>query len=470
MADSELIVRLRGENSDLKSKLTEVTNASKTSASSMASNFKSSLGTIAAAIGVTFSVAAVINFGKQSVMAFAETERAAVSLKNVISNMGGSDAQGSGMVSMADSLERMSGFDDADIMGALQELTVQTGSGAKASEALAVAMNVAAARGINLKEAGNQVFMVMSGLSRSMRQFGMATRDGATDMDYLRELGTKMTGGLSTNLDTLSGRLRITTNAFDNLKEAIGSTLAASVTAGGGMIANLLNGLSGVISTNAVFATMFGTAIGDKERSLMQRLGNQYGQAWLNGYADTLSGNTTEHDVGWAASMVSPTGFGNPEPDVVGAGTGMDDILAGNADIAHKIYDLRHNETQQAIYEIGLQSAEWKKAGYDKVAIANWVALATKDANKASWAEAWKPISMMGGNLPELTKFIGNLRQANTIKLAVEVDIKGTGAKVSATDAKKIAAAVAPVVAAAITHGQGWTPRTAGGMGGGNAQ
>ena len=93
MADSELIVRLRGENADLKSKLKEVTNASKTSASGMASAFKSSLGSIASAIGVTFSVAAVVNFTKQSVQAFMESERAAVSLKNAIGNLGGSDIQ-----------------------------------------------------------------------------------------------------------------------------------------------------------------------------------------------------------------------------------------------------------------------------------------------------------------------------------------------------------------------------------------
>lgn len=429
MADSELIVRLRGENSDLKSKLAEVTNASKTSANSMASNFKSSLGTIASAIGITFSVAAIINFGKQSVMAFAETERAAVSLKNVISNMGGTEAQGGGMVNMADSLERMSGFDDADIMGALQELTVQTGSGAKASAALAVAMDVAAARGISLKEAGNQVFMVMSGLSRSMRQFGMTTRDGATDMDYLRELGTKMAGGLATNLGVLDGRLRITTNAFDNLKEAIGSTLAVSVTAGGGMIANLLNGISGIISSNAVFATMFGTAIGDKDRALMQRLGNQYGQAWLNGYADVLSGKTVEHDVGWAASITPPADFGNAAPKVIGTGTG----------------------------------------------IATGAAAGTAMAK--AFQASWSPINLMGGNLPELTKYIGNLRQVSTAtvhhKVVVDVQMTVTGGKVTVKNttpvAQAIAKVVAPAVQAVITHGQGWTPPTAigGGLGAG---
>jgi hypothetical protein len=376
----------------------------------MASSFKSALGTIGGAIGVAFSVRAVVDFAKQSVMAFAETERAAVSLKNVISNMGGPEAQGTGMVAMADSLERMSGFNDVDIMGALQELTVQTGSGAKASEALAVAMDVAAARGISLKEAGNQVFMVMSGLSRSMRQFGMTTRDGATDMDYLRELGGKMAGSLSTNLETLDGKFRMTTNAVDNLKEAIGNRLKGVVADAADWLPRMLNGLSTAMNIDQALKDVFGNT---KSVSMIEAWGAYYGEAWLQGYVDTLQGNDNWIDAGMKGTMKYSTGFGNSEPTVVGSTAGT--------------------------------------------------------AMAKAFQASWSPISLMGGNLPELTKYIGNLRQASTIKQKVTVDVEMTinGGSVTVKNgspvAKAIVKAIVPAVQAAITHGQGWKPGSGGG-------
>ena len=494
MADSELIVRLRWENSDLKQKLKEVTDASGKSAGSMASNFKSSLGSIGAAIGVAFSVKAVIDFGKQSVMAFADAEAAAASLKNTVSNMGGTDIQSSGLQAWIDAMEKMSGFKGDELSKALETLITQTGSGAKAQQALSIAMDIAATKGISLAEAGNKVYLVMTGMTSTMKEFGMTTRDGATDMDYLRELGDKMAGGLSTSLDTLSGKLRITETAMHNMKEAIGETLAASVSAGGGWISNLLGGMASQINIDAEMGKLFGTALFDKERLLMSQLGATMGKGWMEGYVAVLQGKTQEHDVGWAASMPAPSGFTSITPTVVGATvdpsiaiaaakTAADAIFAGNADLQHKIYDLTHTALQQKLYDIDLEAAADKKAGYSAVAIATWVKDAKAAAYTASAADAakaagafqaaWSPISLMGGSLPELTKYIGNLSQASTtrqkVTLTVEVDVKGTGTKVSATDAKKIAAVVAPVVAA-VTHGQGWRPRTSGGMGGGNAQ
>jgi hypothetical protein len=408
VADSELIVRLRGENSDLKAKLAEVTNASKTSANSMSSVFTGALGKIGSAIGVTFSVAAVLNFAKQSVMAFAETERAAASLSNVISNMGGSEGQAKGVLAIVDGLEKMSGFDDAEIMRAFQELSVQTGSGAKASEALGVAMDIAAARGITLKEAGQQVFQVMSGLSRSMRQFGMETREGATDMDYLRELGGKMSGSLSTNLDTLDGKFRLVTNSVDRLKEAIGNKLKGAVSDMAGWLPTMLGGVADAMNIDEALKDVFGNT---KAVSMVEVLGTQYGVAFLKGYINTLQGNDNWMDVGMKGNMTYPTGFGDSAPKVIGED-----------------------------------------------------ATATASAIKNAFKSAWEPISLMGGNLPELTKYIGNLRQASDIKQKVTVDVQMTviGGSVTVKNASPVANAIAqvivPAVQAAVTHGAGWTP------------
>jgi hypothetical protein len=378
------------------------------------------LRTIGLAIGVTFSVRAIINFGKQAVTAFADAEAAAASLKNTVSNMGGTDVQATGLQSWVDSMEKMSGFTGDELSKALETLIVQTGSGAKAQQAMSVAMDIAAAKGISLAEAGNKVYLVMTGMTRTMKEFGMKTRDGATDMDYLKTLGEKMAGGLSTNLDTMSGKLRITTDAVHGLKEAFGQALAASVTSGAGWIANMLNGISQFMSTQSIFGAIFGTSIFNTDRKLMNELGNKYGQEWLAGYANALSGKTQEHDVGFAASLPAPTAFTSIAPTIVGA-----------------------------------------------ITTAGTTAAATiKDAFKASWS----PITLMGGNLPELTKYIGNLRSvsATTIhhKVAVDVQMTVTSGSVVVKNttpvAKAIVKAIVPAVQAAITHGAGWTPPTLG--------
>ncbi|HNW85203.1 MAG TPA: hypothetical protein PLO19_07295 [Candidatus Cryosericum sp.] len=416
MADSELIVRLRGENSDLKSKLKEVTDASKTSASGMGSAFKTALGGIASAIGVTFSVAAVVNFAKQSVQAFMESERAAVSLKNVISNLGGSDIQAAGLQTMVDSLEQMSGFDDADIAAALQDLMVQTGNSAKATQALKVAMDLSAASGESLATSGQKVFQVMSGMTRSMREFGMTTRDGATDMDYLRELGDKMAGSLGANLETLDGKARRLRTSWDNLRESFGQAIAPIVIPGLDKAISVLQNIGAAQQWDAYLRTL-----DDDGRRRMEGIGAMMGNEWVKNFLANLNGNPDLWDNAvfgqqpGAAPIVNPSIY---KPDTSGITTA-----------------------------------------------AKTAAATIKDAFKASW----EPITLMGGNLPELTKYIGNLRSAGNIKQKVTVDVQMTvnGGSVTVKNtnavAKKIASTVAPAVMQAITHASGWSPGGGGG-------
>lgn len=407
MADSELIVRLRGENSDLKAKLAEVTNASKGTASGMDSVFKSALGSIASAIGVTFSIAAVVNFGKASVQAFSESQAAATSLANTISNMGGSSGMQKSIQSMVDNLERMSGFDDSDISGAFRDLYTQTGNSAKATEALNVAMDMAAIEHTTVAAAAQNVHNVMLGLSRSMKNYGMTVREGASDMDYLRELGQKMAGGLSTNLDTVDGKTRKLRTSFDGLKESIGAALAPSITP---IVEGLSKFFDNIQLTNDWNEMLWTT--GYENFDTLSKLGKEMGAEWRRSFLEAMNGDESLTDVSVGAFDKSSKG-----------GSGVDAAI------------------------------EYLKTYKDTAS----------DAFKASWS----PISMMGGNLPELTKYIGNLRQASKITLSVDINLKG-GASIPAGSsvnqaASKIAQAVAPKIAAAITHGQGWTP--AGGSG-----
>jgi hypothetical protein len=256
-----------------------------------------------------------------------------------------------------------------------------------------------------------------------MKNYGMVTRDGATDMDYLREMGAKMSGGLSANLDTLDGKTRVWKTSWDNLKESIGQALAPAV---GGVMEKMTDIFNKILATEAWNEWL--TTLDEKGQAAMTNMGARAGYAWRQTFMEVL--NSGELDAGMKETKMYPSGFaafGDSTPTVVGADTS------------------------------GITTA------------AKTAAATIKDAFKASWS----PISLMGGNLPELTKYIGNLRQASTIKQKVTVDVEMTinGGSVTVKNSspvtKAIVKAIVPAVQAAITHGQGWRANPAGGMGGG---
>lgn len=403
MADSELIVRLRGENSDLKAKLAEVTNASKSSADGMGASFKSALSSIASAIGITFSVATVVNFAKQSIQAFSDSEAAAASLANTVANMGGSAGMASGLQNMLDNMKQMSGFGDEDLSAAFRDLYVQTGNTGEATRALNVAMNMAAIYHTSVAEAAGKVWLVMNGMTRTMRDYGMVTRDGATAEDYLAELGQKMAGGLSTNLDTVDGKVRKLKTSWDTLKESVGGAIAPAILPGMEKLSNFFNGVALAKEWDDYLNTLDANG-----RRRMIGMGATMGDAWIQNFLDAIKGGTDGSDV-WS--------------DV---GTGQHHTPLPASSITPPVTTVTN-----------------------------------------VFRAAWDSISMVGGNLPELTKYIGNLRQASKLNLDVNINIKGGGSIPAGTSPKKaadtIAQAAAPKIAAVITHGQGLN--LGGGMG-----
>jgi hypothetical protein len=341
-----------------------------------------------------------------------ESERAAVSLQNVIGNLGGSGIQADGLQNMVNSLEQMSGYDDADIAASLQDLMVQTGNSAKATQALRVAMDLSAASGETLATSGQKVFQVMSGMTRSMREFGMTTRDGATDMDYLRDLGDKMSGSLGANLETLDGKARRMKTSWDNVKESLGAAIAPIVIPGLEGLVKIFDDLTLTTDWNAYLWTLYGTTDFDT----MKKLGSKMGSEWKKSFLGDVNGTSDLWD-----------------NSVFGQQPGTAPVVNSN------------------IYEpdtSGITTA------------AKTAAETIKDAFKASWS----PITLMGGNLPELTKYIGNLRSAGNIRQKVTVDVQMTinGGAVPVKNptavGKKIAETVAPAVMQAITHASGWKP------------
>jgi len=310
-------------------------------------------------------------------------------------------------------------------------------------------MDIVAARGGTLAEASNKVYLIMTGMTRSMKEFGMTTRDGATDMDYLRELGGKMAGSLSSNLGTVSGNMRLTTNAIDNLKEAMGKQLAnpfAQVSAGVVAFSQTLVAMIGVSSTSV-------SALNE-----VALVGAYVGKFFYDAAMTTKL-------FAMALAQLSPQNWFDKSK-----WTAFGDLFNTWADAGVAAEDTINNIKLGVPQEGITRQIEALKALLDSVGsstptvIGAGLGTSMGTAMAKAFQASWSPISLMGGNLPELTKYIGNLRQASVVKQKVTVDVEMTinGGSVvvknSSPVTKAIVKTIIPAIQAAITHGQGWKP------------
>jgi hypothetical protein len=137
------------------------------------------------------------------------------------------------------------------------------------------------------------------------------------------------------------------------------------------------------------------------------------------------------------------------------------DQLSATADLQHKLYDASHTEKQQALYDLDLEVAAYRKAGEDKVTIAQYSAArraeiekqyAVKSAASAA-AAAWSPINVSGVNVSGLSSYIGSLEGAVKVKkaeLQLTLKIDGTSIKVDQSALAKLKETLGALVYAKV--------------------
>jgi hypothetical protein len=143
------------------------------------------------------------------------------------------------------------------------------------------------------------------------------------------------------------------------------------------------------------------------------------------------------------------------------AGPFTGDQITANEDIAHKLYDASHSEKQAALHDLDLEVAAYRKAGDDKVLIAQYSAAkraeiekqyAVKSAASAA-AAAWSPINVSGVNVSGLSSYIGSLEGAVKVKkaeLQLTLKIDGTSIKVDQSALAKLKETLGALVYAKV--------------------
>ena len=179
-----------------------------------------------------FGTRAIINFGKESVKAFAANEKSAAILANTLKNTGQAfrDLPVENFIA---NLSMASGVIKEDLRPEFQKLYLATGSVATAQKALTTALDVSKGTGKDLGTVTTALSKAYLGNYTSLTRLGAGldkTLIKSQDMNAIMEkLTTNFGGATATAAQTFAGQLAILNVALTDSKEIIGKGLVDSL-------------------------------------------------------------------------------------------------------------------------------------------------------------------------------------------------------------------------------------------------
>jgi hypothetical protein len=210
-------------------------------------------------LGGLFAASKLYAFGKASVKAFAEDEKAARSLALALANTGNAFAA-IGVEKFIADLQRATGVLDDNLRPAFRTLLTATGDVKKSQDALALALDIAAGTGKDLGAVSMALAKAYGGQTTALSRLG-AGLDKATlktgDMEVIvGQLTDKFKGQALAAAEGYAGAIARMTVASQNAKEIIGKDLLDAMR----MVAGK-DGIGGATTAMEGFATQIGNAI-----------------------------------------------------------------------------------------------------------------------------------------------------------------------------------------------------------------
>jgi hypothetical protein len=368
MANEELWLALKADITDVQNQLNNITSQGKQAASTMGTDWSRTALQIGSALGIAFSTRAIVNFAKQSISAFADSEESAMILANTLKNIGISDSGIKSIEGLVSNLEKTKFFEATEIRQSLVNVVTKLGDTDLAMKTVTTAMEVARAKGLSLSDVVQRISLGFMGNSKGLRDLGINIKDynaetmnAATETQILNDILVKFTGSTEAFGETTKGSLATATTAWHDFRIEVGKTISP-------VIKPVTSEISGFL------------------RSVTESL------KWF----------------GETGKRVSET---------------------------HPLGNIVTSQTVQVVTDL--------KNGLQEIGPA---ASAAGDAIKSAFEPLWKPITLQGGNLPELSRFVGNLRYAPVITKKMVIDV-------NVNDTSKIPTAVSKAVVSAIRMG-----------------
>ena len=190
--------------------------------------FEKSVKNLGKAFGVTFGAAALAQFGKASVKAFAEDEAAATRLTKAVENLGlGFEA--TRITRFIQDLEKSAAVADDVLRPAFQSLISTTGSVTKSQDLLNLALEISAGTGIDAAEVAKDLSLAYLGQTRGIAKYNTGlSKTELTAAGFLtiqEKLTQQYSGQNAARLDTYAGKVSAVQIAYGNLQETVGGAL-----------------------------------------------------------------------------------------------------------------------------------------------------------------------------------------------------------------------------------------------------
>lgn len=187
----------------------------------------------------TLGTAAILAYGKASVKAFAEDDKAATSLGVTLKNLNLAYGSNIGTVNgFINRLEAQTGVLDDELRPALDRLLRSTGDVAKSQQLLGLALDIAAGTGKSVTQVSQSLQKAYLGQTQALGRLGVGLSKAELSSSSFAEIQERLTvlfsGQASAAADTFAGQLDKLTIASNNAKESIGKGLVEALIAATG--------------------------------------------------------------------------------------------------------------------------------------------------------------------------------------------------------------------------------------------
>lgn len=203
--------------------------------------FDKTVKSLGKAFAAAFSVTAITAFGKASVKAFAEDEKAAVKLTRTVNNLG-LGFENTRITKFIADLEKTANVADDVLRPAFSSLLTTTGSVERSQKMLALALDISAGSGEDVATVAADLSNAYVGNTKGLAKYrlGLTKAELAgKGFNEIQELLAAQFGGQNAaRLDTYQGKMDALSVSFGNMQETIGTGLvdAFEILAGDGGI------------------------------------------------------------------------------------------------------------------------------------------------------------------------------------------------------------------------------------------
>jgi len=180
------------------------------------------------ALVAAFSVQQVIAFGKASLKAFADDEKAATRLTQTVNNLG-LGFENTRITKFIADLEKTAHVSDDVLRPAFSSLLTTTGSVQKSQELLALALDISAGSGEDVASVAGDLSAAYVGNTKGLSKYRLGLTKAELAGKGFNEiqdlLNKQFSGQNSARLETYEGKVAALTIGFGNMQEAVGKGL-----------------------------------------------------------------------------------------------------------------------------------------------------------------------------------------------------------------------------------------------------